>query len=416
MNVTGIIAEYNPLHCGHRHHLTLSRERTGADYLIAVMSGDYVQRGEAAVADKYLRTRMALLAGADLVLELPFPFCCSSAEDFASCGVSLLDQLGVVNALSFGSEAGDAQALMAAAKLLSQEPEEYQAALKKALSRGMSFAAARQAALKGSGQAEENSPKETPDALLSSPNNILGVEYLRALLRLKSSIRPVTIRREGDGYHETGVRDGVFASATALRRVLREDGKHGLSSLAGQVPGDCLPLLMEGRFLFPEDFSRILDYAILTKEGDGFLKYAGFSRELAGRLAARALETGSWQDRVLQLKTKNYTYTRISRALLSLVLDVRAEDLSRWREGGMSAPYARILGFKRSAIPLLSAIKVHSAIPLISKPADAGRLLSPEAFSMFEAGVTAAHVRGAVEAGKYGGTAVHEYQRQIVVM
>ena len=257
---------------------------------------------------------------------------------------------------------------------------------------------------------------KTPDALLSSPNNILGVEYLRALLRLQSSIRPVTIRREGDGYHETGVRDGVFASATALRRVLREDGKHGLSSLAGQVPEDCLPLLMEGRFLFPEDFSRILDYAILTKEGDGFLKYAGFSRELAGRLAARSLETGSWQDRVLQLKTKNYTYTRISRALLSLVLDVRAEDLSRWREGGMSAPYARILGFKRSAIPLLSAIKAHSAIPLISKPADAGRLLSPEAFSMFEAGVTAAHVRGAVEAGKYGGTAVHEYQRQIVVM
>ena len=325
------------------------------------------------------------------MLELPFPFCCSSAEDFASCGVSLLDQLGVVNALSFGSEAGDAQALMAAAKLLSQEPEEYQTALKEALSRGMSFAAARQAALKGSGQAAENSPKETPDALLSSPNNILGVEYLRALLRLKSSIRPVTIRREGDGYHETGVRDGVFASATALRRVLREDGKHGLSSLAGQVPEDCLPLLMEGRFLFPEDFSRILDYAILTTEKGGFLKYAGFSKELAGRLSARALETGSWQDRVLQLKTKNYTYARISRALLSL-------------------------GFKRSAIPLLSAIKAHSAIPLISKPADAGRLLSPEAFSMFEAGVTAAHVRGAVEAGKYGGTAVHEYQRQIVVM
>ncbi len=406
MKVTGIIAEYNPLHCGHRYHMEVSREQTGADYLIVVMSGDYVQRGEPALLDKHVRTEMALRAGADLVLELPFPFCCSSAEDFASCAVSLLDSLGVVDFLSFGSEAGSSESLTSAARLLSDEPEEYRLALKNALAGGLSFSAARQKAL-------ECCLPGGPASVLGSPNNILGVEYIKALLRLGSSITPVTIPRAGDGYHETQVNANTFPSATALRLLIRESR---LSSLSGLVPDEVLPLLQTGRFLFPEDLSQILNYRILTALPESYQSFSGFSRELSDRLAGCSWQAASWEGRIFQLKTKNYTYARISRALLSLVLDCRGEELIHWRQSGSPAPFARILGFRKKAGPLLSAIKSRTSIPVIAKTADGEAFLEGQALSLFRKGITASHIRSAAEAGKYGTEAIHEYRRRLIIL
>lgn len=407
MNITGIIAEYNPLHRGHCHHMEAARRETDADYIVVVMSGDYVQRGEPAVFHKHLRAKTALLAGADLVLELPWPFSCSSAEDFAASGAGLLHSLGIVNVLSFGSESGDLDLLREAADLMCREPAEYRRALKEALAAGQSFPAARQAALERTGTDREKAQ------LLSSPNNILGAEYLRALERLHSTIRPHTIPRAGDGYHETAVTEGSFASATALRRLLREGDAAGFSS---QVPENCRSLLRDGQPLFPEDFSRLLNYTVLTALPGGFARFSGFSRELSDRLAAQAAEGGSWQERVLGLKTRNYTYARISRALLSLVLNLSGEEVRLWKENCGPAPFARILGFRREAAPLLSALKKSSSIPIISKAADAGDLLSPDAFSMFRKGILASQIREAAAADKYGRSPVNEYRRQIEIL
>ena len=204
LKTTGIIVEYNPLHPGHIYHMEQTRKQTGADYLIAVMSGSFVQRGAPALLDKYTRTRMALLAGADVVIELPVCFATGSAGDFAAGAVSLLDKLGCVDGLCFGSESGDISLFEKTATLLQCESAAFSNALKNALKSGLSFPAARQQALllcldmakdmPSTACPDNNSTAEQTVALLSSPNNLLGLEYTLALLRRNSSIRPFTIR------------------------------------------------------------------------------------------------------------------------------------------------------------------------------------------------------------------------------
>lgn len=401
-------------------------------------------RGEPAVLDKHTRARMALLSGADLVLELPFPFCCSSAEDFAASGTGVLDALGVTDTLSFGSESGDLENMKKAARFLAREPEEFRLALKDALAAGQSFPAARQTALSqvlgtdadlknkdqvsgadslgklqipgpnGLGKPQIPGTGSLSDpGFLAQPNNILGIEYLKALRRLDSRIRPFTISRAGSGYHESSVEEGAFASATALRRLLREGD---LSGLKNQVPPEILPLFSHGHFLFPEDCSQILNYAILMAQPGGYVRFNGFSKELSDRLACQAADGGSWNERILRLKTRNYTYTRISRALLSLMLNLTKEEADSWKDDFDPAPFTRILGFRRTAAPLLSAVKKHSSIPVIAKAADAEKLLPPKTAVMFRRGMEASQIRSSILAGKYGFSPVNEYRRPIQIL
>lgn len=233
MKVVGIVAEYNPFHNGHRYHIEEARKCTGADFVVVVMSGDFVQRGEPAVIDKYHRTEMALSQGADLVLELPAAFACASAEYFATGAVSLLHALGCVDTLCFGSECGHLDLLEEIADLFIQEPSEYKEYLKTALKSGYSFPAARDEALKEY-FAEDLVKTAQIASVLSAPNNILGIEYIKALKVLGSSIRPVTITRMGQGYHETTFSDS-FCSATALRRLL-ETPNTAPGCMQSQVP------------------------------------------------------------------------------------------------------------------------------------------------------------------------------------
>ena len=240
LKTTGIIVEYNPLHPGHIYHMEQTRKQTGADYLIAVMSGSFVQRGAPALLDKYTRTRMALLAGADVVIELPVCFATGSAGDFAAGAVSLLDKLGCVDVLCFGSESGDISLFKKTATLLQCESAAFSNALKKALKSGLSFPAARQQALllcldmakdmPSTACPDNNSTAEQIVALLSSPNNLLGLEYTLALLRRNSSIRPFTISRVGSGYHDPLGGAADFPSASALRSLLAKQGKQALLS------------------------------------------------------------------------------------------------------------------------------------------------------------------------------------------
>lgn len=442
MKTAGIIVEYNPFHNGHQFHLERTRKETGADFIVAVMSGSFVQRGAPALTDKYTRARMALMGGADLVLELPVFFSLGSAGDFAAGAVSLLDKLGVVDALCFGSESGSILPFQNAAALLSNEPPAFSSLLQERLKQGHSFPHARAEALLSCLNAQKETAPSCPQSysdgfkdstgllseeLLSSPNNILGLEYCTALCRRKSAIRPVTIKREGAGYHDfalpsTEKQDAAFSSAQAIRQALRGASFQDPSFWASLAPSLPKPqwalwkdLLAQNRLLFPEDFTKELRYRLLLEREKGFAQYADVTRELSDKIKKDCLHFSDWEKLCDSLKSKELTYSRISRALCHILLSITSEELQEARDHDY-VPYARILGFRQSARPLLSGIKQNSSIPLLAKPADAYRLLPVQAFQMLQKDILAAHLYESGMAAKTGGHPVHEYTRQICIL
>ena len=390
MKITGIVAEYNPFHNGHAYQIKKAREVTGCDYCIAVISGDFVQRGEVAVFSKYLRTKMALLCGADLVLEIPSIFAVSSAEDFAAGAVALLDQLGVVTHLCFGSEMGESERFMETAAILADEPDSFSAKLKEGLSEGLSWPQARVRALEAEGISDLGN-------FLETPNNLLGVEYCKALIRQKSPIQPITILRKGNGYHSQDL-TGELASASAIRREIFKE-EPDFSILLSQVPDEIRSLFKAEVPLQPEDLSDLLNYRLLTLKRDG-IPFSVFA---------------DWEERIRQLKSGQYTYTRISRCLLHILLGITDEMVLAGKEAGFS-PYARILGFRKSKAGVLSEIKKHTRIPLVTKTADASRMLSGTAKMLFEQDLYASHVRQSLLLGKTGQPVRNEFTQPICII
>ena len=403
MKTTGIIVEYNPLHPGHIYHMEQARKQTGADYLIAVMSGSFVQRGEPAIFDKYLRTKTALLAGADLVLEIPVAFSTASAHEFAAYGVALLSAIGV-DAVVFGSECGQIEILKQAAYALNYESAEFQERLRKGLKAGLTYPQARAKALE---------MEDTWASVLSSPNNILGIEYLRAAEDLHSLMEFYTISRKGSGYHEDTLADANFPSASAIRGIIRNSlskDKDLLDILASHLPAVTHPAYTGAVPVFVDDFSELLNAAILQMQAT--FSIADLSPELAARLAKPPYFPLSFEKRIQALKTRQLTYTRVSRALLHLALGMREEDISRWKDEGY-ALYARILGFRRQSSPLLSCLHKKSSIPLITKMADASQSLAPSALALLEQEVYASHLYQTVRM-KRSGVFQNEYTEGLV--
>lgn len=381
MKVTGIIAEYNPFHQGHAYHLSRARELTGADRILVVMGGNFMQRGEPAIIDKYTRTEMALRNGADLVLELPAASATGSAEYFAEGAVELLDASGVVNELCFGSELGELEPLEKAAELLLEEPEDYQELLRTELKKGKTFPEARETAL---------SAFLPEQSLLASPNNILAIEYIKALKRRKSSIRPLTIQRLGSYHGEDGQPAGAphtvsgnlpesFASASTIRCQLHTLEKQIVTSceqpafgslmtaLAKELPSSSFGLLKDvllaDRLVQAEDFSLPLHYRLMqAKEPLEFSVYLDVSEELSRRIYSLRQEFTGWNAFLDLVRTRQYTRSRVSRALLHILLDIRQEEV-------LPPTHLRVLGFRREASDLLSEIKKKSRLPLITKAA-----------------------------------------------
>lgn len=382
MKIVGLITEYNPFHAGHLYHMQQARELTGADYCVVLMSGSFVQRGEPAIFDKYRRTKAALLAGADLVLEMPVAFSTASAHEFAAYGVALLSAIGV-DAVVFGSECGQIEFLKQAASALNHESAEFQERLRKGLKAGLTYPQARAKALE---------MEDTWASVLTSPNNILGIEYLRAAEDLHSPMEFYTISRKGSGYHEDTLADANFPSASAIRGIIRNSlskDKDLLDILASHLPAVTHPAYTGAVPVFVDDFSELLNAAVLQMQAT--FSIADLSPELAARLAKPPYFPLSFEERIQALKTRQLTYTRVSRALLHLVLGMREEDISRWKDEGY-ALYARILGFRRQSSPLLSCLHKKSSIPLITKMADAAQNLSPSALALLEQEVYASHL------------------------
>ena len=269
MKTVGIIAEYNPLHNGHAYHIKKAKEMTGADYCVVVMSGDFVQRGAPAMMDKYLRAESALLNGADLVLELPVCYSISSAEHFARSCVALLNKLGVIDTLCFGSECGDIRVLTDFAKALLEEGPVFKKTLDQEIRLGHTYPQARNTAL------EASAPHLTSHInIMTSPNNILGIEYCKALLFWKSAIVPYTVKRAGSSYHDNSLDTG-FCSALAIRESLRQAGAS--EGLAKQIPPVSLKLLEDAYQksfpVFADDFSLLIQYCLLSGEVSGYTDY-----------------------------------------------------------------------------------------------------------------------------------------------
>ena len=420
MKITGIIAEYNPFHNGHKYHIEETRRITDADYVIAVISGDFVQRGAPAVSDKYLRTEAALRNGVDLVLELPLFYAAGSAEYFAMGAVTLLDKLGSVNALCFGSECGSIGELSAIASVLAKEPEEYRILLQQELKNGHSFPKARSLALEAF---LSGSPYEP--SLFSSPNNILGMEYIKSLFVRNSSILPYTITRKGNHYHDITltpadkrpVSDGTLSSATALRSSLKGNGT--LPSLRPHVPASAYSLLEQSlNRSFPvcsDDFSTLLHYKLLQEAPAGFSRYLDVNEGLSDKICRNLLGFTGYDAFCSLLKSKDVTYSRLSRCLLHILLNMTQMQMEEY-VGNDYIAYARILGFCQTAAPLLKELKAHTAVPMISKLSGAHQLLSPEGHSMLEQDIRAAHIYHSVTAAKFRVPFVHEYARQPVIV
>lgn len=427
MKVTGIIAEYNPFHKGHKYQIDYCKKKLQADYVIIAMSGDYVQRGTPALLPKHVRAEMALRCGADLVLELPVSASTASAESFAVGGISMLDSLHVIDQLCFGSECGDISSLQKLATVLVGEPEEYRELLKFFLSEGLSFPAARSQAVIKYFKNITTSDKVDLDGaltplpdqlsqLLASPNNILGIEYCKALLRLNSSIRPVTLKRQGMGYHETGLgRPDIspsknFASASAIRNALKSNA--GISEVLREIPDEAVSILetavSQKDFILEDDFSLLMHYCLLNATPKSLTSYADMSKDLAARIYSQVNHFKNFTQFTELLKTKELTYTRIQRALLHTILKIREQP--------KGIPYARILGFKKSSSPLLKEIKQHTTIPVITKSADAPAILSADGLEIWNDDLRASNIYESVLAQKTGRPFIHEYQKQLVLL
>ena len=355
METAGIVAEYNPFHRGHAWHIAETRRRLGGDApVVCVMSGHWVQRGECALADKWLRAALALDRGADLVVELPTPWAMASAESFARGAVSLLAATGVVDVLSFGSETGELAPLEEAAAAL--DAPDYPERLRAALGRGMSFPAARQEAAGA--------------ACLSAPNNNLGVEYLRSLRALGSTIRPLTVPRQGAGHD--GPAAGGFASASELRRLLRAG--------RGEEAAPYLTAPWSGELADMQHIERAVLARLRTMgEGDwAALPDGGGAEGLPSRLAKAAREAVSLEDFYTRAKTRRYPHARLRRLALAAFLDLRAA------ERPAAPPYVRVLGLGGRGRALLRRMKDTCPLPVIVKPAQARELDGP-ARTLFEA-------------------------------
>jgi len=339
MKISALIAEFNPFHRGHK--LLIDSMKAQSDGVIAIMSGNFVQRGEGAVFEKSERAAAAVKNGADLVIELPAVYALSSAEGFAKGAVRTLNALNIIDTLHFGSECGDISALSRCADILNEESDSFRSILTDKLSEGLSFPAARQAALTA----------VCPDGdILASPNNILAIEYLRELSKEASAIEPVTIKRMGSGYNDTDI-NAEIPSASGIRAILKSGGdaeKHLLYSYASKP-------------VFPENFDIVTAARLKAISEDELCLLPDCNEELASRLK-EASQFNTFEEIVLSAACKRYPQSRIRRILCSMITGNTFKSLP-------SPTYIRPLAFNKKGGEILRKMKSTASLPIAARGA-----------------------------------------------
>lgn len=408
MKVLGIIAEYNPFHNGHAYMLNTCKKASGADYVVVAISGAFTQRGAPAIMDKYARAKMALKGGADLVIELPTITACASAAYFANGGVSLLNHTGVLTHLGFGSELGQLDRLNDIAHILTTEPADFKNALTESSKNGDPYPLARWKAL------SLCLGWENPSSI-SGPNNTLAIEYLVALQQRKSNIQPITIKRLGSDYNQMNLQ-GDFSSATAIRQEITDNYPNFDLSKVGLAPyiQDSLKAYFSDTApMTSNDFTTMLQYALLTR--DNFIDIFDMDEFLSNRIINHKSDVTDLDTFAQKIKTKNYTLTKIQRALFHIILNHTKQQAEVMTTLDY-APYIRILGFNEKSTQLLKAMKNNSDIPIITKPADAPKLLSPQQLALFEKDITANSIYELILKQKTNQPVMNEYQHSPIIV
>ena len=356
MKITAIIAEYNPYHNGHDFQKKLIKQDGNSHYTVAIMSGNFTQRGDAALFDKWTRARLALTAGIDIVIELPALYALQSAEGFASGGVAIANGLTVVDELCFGSESADEQGLKNAARLLITEDQSYKESLKEYLLQGLSFPAARMQALQAAAGLSGD--------IINQPNDILAIEYFKALARSGSSIVPRIIKRAGSGYHDQDI-SGTLGSASAIRYAVRKNDFAGANqNIPEVIRATFQDVLKENRPVFTEDFFHLILYRLRTMKAWQISELNGVQEGLENKIEKAAADADSLEALIAGIKSKRYTQTRISRILICCLLGITQEAV---RDANTyQGLYARVLGYRKDALPAFSLLCKKSRIPVVT--------------------------------------------------
>ena len=349
--ILGIVSEYNPFHNGHLYHLNYSKKVTKSDFTIAVMSGNFTQRGDSALVDKWTRAEMALKAGVDLVIELPTLYATSSAENFADGAIKILNSLGIVDYISFGSETGDISALNDVASVLYSEPKEFSNLITRQLKSGLSYPKARELAI----SMYFGSSKKYKE-ILESPNNILGIEYLKALKKRKSSIQPIVIKRDYNNYNSKTVKNGI-ASATAIRAMIEQN-----KNIHYVVPFETYELMeqkKENKELVKNlsVFEKQIIYTLRKMTVQEIAALPDVSEGLEYRIKEAANISNNLDSLLKNIRTKRYVDTRIRRILLYSLLGIKQKDINMSKR---VTPYIRVLGFNKLGKRIISAIATNN--------------------------------------------------------
>ncbi len=358
MKTAAIICEYNPFHNGHKFHIEETKQKSGADTVILVMSGNFVQRGEVALFDKQLRANAAIACGADLCIELPAAYSLASAEFFAAGAIKILDALGIVDFLSFGTEIEELDILKNIAKLLADEPEDFSSALKENLSKGLSFPAARAKAV---GKILGDSAAE----VISTPNNILAIEYLKALISSKSRITPFSVLRKG-APHDSNLPEGSIASATFVRDLILSG-----SDFSQFVPDTAYKIFKDAKIHSLKALEKAILCELAKMPANILAQIADVGEGIENRIKSKA-ETASTLDELADsVKTKRYTHSRIRRILVSALLGITDAD----RKAPPS--YIKILCQNEKGQKLISAAKKTATLPIVRNTSQINKLGDP---------------------------------------
>ena len=354
-----IISEFNPFHNGHAYLVKSCREH-GATHITAVMSGNFVQRGEPAIFPKHIRTLTALKNGVDLVIELHLPFAVSNAQQFAENGTAVVNAMNCVDCLAFGSECGDISLLNELSRLIISD--NFQTKLREQITTGISYPSALTNTMK------IMNPSLSP--LMSEPNNILGIEYIKALIHTGSQIKPVTFRRIGDAYNDTYA-SSEFASAASIRKLIYEN-----KSFTKYIPENCTDIFLseiqKGNTAFLSDNERGFILKLRQMSSDDIADIADVNEGLENRIKTAVMNSASLEEIIERTKSKRYTYARIKRILLACLLDIKKDYMNKY------APYIRVLGFNSRGAEILSCVKQKKLAPLVTKISRTENLSSSE--------------------------------------
>lgn len=411
MSTVAIVSEYNPFHNGHKYHLEQALELSGADNSIAIMSGNFLQRGIPALTNKYHRAYMSAAAGVDMIFELPFVYATASARDFATASVTMMNKLSVIDYMAFGAETDDIDALYLIANLISDEPEEIGRQIKMLHSSGMSYPASRQEAYKR----YLNNDKLTD--MISSPNNILATEYLAALIKTQSKIKPIVVKRNSSGYNSTSI-DSSICSATAIRQQFVENMDSTMipDKIETVVPKQVFSSMSKEYHasypVFEDDVSSALSYSRIIDGSDA--EYVDMDTDLINRMNKTNLQT-SFSKLAAALKTKNITLSHINRGLLHYILRLTPEKYTSFKENGY-VYYAKLLSLRREASHILKNINKNSDIPVINKTADGIKLLDSTGYEMFTYDCMATSLYNQFVYEKYGTILPNDYTQTISII